>query len=291
MIGRERTFNLRHWLQNLVLRSLIWVALALPYTVRVPLFGAVMRLVIAPLVGYRQRALENLALIWPQMPLVRRQAIAARVADNVGRTVIENYSGKALMARMALTEPVGPGMDALQNAVKTGQPAILVTGHFGNYEAARASLVARGFSVGGLYRPARNSYFNAHYVRTMEAFGGPVFAQGRRGTGGFVRHLRGGGQLVLLFDQDVKGAPVFDFLGKPARTAVSAAELSLRYGALLIPFYATRQADGLNFVIELEAPVAATDAATMTAVLSASLAARVRTNPEQWFWIHRRWKA
>ena len=57
MIGRERTFNLRHWLQNLVLRSLIWVALALPYTVRVPLFGAVMRLVIAPLVGYRQRAL------------------------------------------------------------------------------------------------------------------------------------------------------------------------------------------------------------------------------------------
>ena len=225
------------------------------------------------------------------MPLAHRQAIAACVADNVGRTVIENYSGKALMARMALTEPVGPGMDALQNAVKTGQPAILVTGHFGNYEAARASLVARGFSVGGLYRPARNSYFNAHYVRTMEAFGGPVFAQGRRGTGGFVRHLRGGGQLVLLFDQDVKGAPVFDFLGKPARTALSAAELSLRYGALLIPFYATRQADGLSFVIELEAPVAATDAATMTAVLSASLAARVRTNPEQWFWIHRRWKA
>ena len=291
MIGRERTFNLRHWLQNLVLRSLIWVALALPYTVRVPLFGAVMRLVIAPLVGYRQRALENLAMIWPQMPLARRQAIAARVADNVGRTVIENYSGKALMARMALTEPVGPGMAALQNAVKTGQPAILITGHFGNYEAARASLVARGFSVGGLYRPARNSYFNAHYVRTMEAFGGPVFAQGRRGTGGFVRHLRGGGQLVLLFDQDVKGAPLFDFLGKPARTALSAAELSLRYGALLIPFYATRQADGLSFVIELEAPVAATDAATMTAVLSASLAARVRTNPEQWFWIHRRWKA
>ena len=151
--------------------------------------------------------------------------------------------------------------------------------------------MARGFSVGGLYRPARNSYFNAHYVRTMEAFGGPVFAQGRRGTGGFVRHLRGGGQLVLLFDQDVQGAPVFDFLGKPARTALSAAELSLRYGALLIPFYATRQADGLSFVIELEAPVAATDAATMTAVLSASLAARVRTNPEQWFWIHRRWKA
>ena len=291
MIGRERTFNLRHWLQNLVLRSLIWVALALPYSVRVPLFGAVMRVVIAPLVGYRQRALENLAMIWPQMPLARRQAIAARVADNVGRTVIENYSGKALMARMALTEPVGPGMAALQNAVKTGQPAILITGHFGNYEAARASLVARGFSVGGLYRPARNSYFNAHYVRTMEAFGGPVFAQGRRGTGGFVRHLRGGGQLVLLFDQDVKGAPVFDFLGKPARTALSAAELSLRYGALLIPFYATRQADGLSFVIELEAPVAATDAATMTAVLSASLAARVRTNPEQWFWIHRRWKA
>ena len=290
MDDSDPDFNFRHWLQNLFLRSLIGLALLLPYSARVRFFGALMRRVIAPVIGYRARALENLALIWPGMDLAKRQAIAAQVADNVGRTLIENYSNKDFMARMAKIVPVGPGMAALMAARATGQAAILVTGHFGNYEAARAALVAQGFAVGGLYRAARNSYFNEHYVRTMEAFGGPVFAQGRRGTAGFVRHLRGGGQLVLLFDQDVRGAPAISFLGQPARTATSAAELALRYDALLIPFYATRQQDGLSFEIELEAPVPASDAATMTAAISASLEMRVRANPEQWFWIHRRWK-
>lgn len=283
-------FNFRHWLQNLFLRSLIGLALVLPYALRVQFFGALMRRVIAPVIGYRARAVDNLALIWPKMASEERHAIAAQVADNVGRTLIENYSNKDFMARMTKIDPVGPGMAALIAARDKGQPAILVTGHFGNYEAARASLVAQGFAVGGLYRAARNSYFNAHYVRTMEAFGGPVFAQGRRGTAGFVRHLRGGGQLVLLFDQDVRGAPQIDFLGQPARTATSAADLALRYDALLIPFYATRLPDGLSFAIDLEAPIAHSDAATMTAALSASLETRVRANPEQWFWIHRRWK-
>ena len=290
MVDSDPDLNFRHWLQNLFLRSLIGFALLLPYALRVRFFGALMRRVIAPVIGYRARALDNLALIWPGMASAERHAIAAQVADNVGRTLIENYSNKDFMARMAKIDPVGPGMAALIAARDKGKPAILVTGHFGNYEAARASLVAQGFAVGGLYRAARNSYFNAHYVRTMEAFGGPVFAQGRRGTAGFVRHLRGGGQLVLLFDQDVRGVPQIDFLGQPARTATSAADLALRYNALLIPFYATRLPDGLNFAIELEAPIAHSDAATMTAALSASLETRVRANPEQWFWIHRRWK-
>ena len=290
MNDADPKFNLRHWLQNLVLRSLIGLALLLPYRLRVPFFGGLMRRVIAPLIGYRARSLDNLAFIWPDLALSRRQNIAQNVSDNVGRTVIENYSSKDFMARMAKAVPIGPGMAALTAAAEKGQAAILVTGHFGNYEAARASLVARGFAVGGLYRAARNSYFNQHYVRTMEAFGGPVFAQGRRGTAGFVRHLRSGGQLVLLFDQDVRRAPAIDFLGKPARTATSAAELALRYNALLIPFYATRQQDGLSFEIYLEAPIPAAEATTMTAVLSDSLAARVRANPDQWFWIHRRWK-
>jgi Kdo2-lipid IVA lauroyltransferase/acyltransferase len=282
--------NTRHWFENLLLRSLIGLALALPYRLRVPFFGALMRRVVAPVAGYRTRALDNLAMIWPDIPDARRRALADQVSDNAGRTLIENYSSKDFMARMAKIEPAGPGMAALIEARAKRQPTILVSGHFGNYEAARASLVARGFSVGGLYRPARNTYFNDHYVRTMEAFGGPIFAQGQRGTAGFVRHLKAGGQLVLLFDQDVRGAEPVEFLGRPARTATSAAALALKYGALLIPFYATRQDDGLSFVIDLEAPIPVSDAATMTAAISASLEARVRAHPEQWFWIHRRWK-
>ena len=191
---------------------------------------------------------------------------------------------------MAKNTPQGPGFEALQAAAEVGQAVVLVTGHFGNYEAARACLVARGYDIGGLYRDMKNPYFNEHYVKTMEAFGGPVFPQGRRGTAGFVRHLKDGGQLVLLFDQHVFAAPKLDFLGVPAKTALSAAELALRYDALLIPFYGIRQDDGVSFDAVLEAPVPHTDATTMTQALNDSLGARIIAHPEQWFWVHRRWR-
>lgn len=289
--GSDRPpFRAGHFLVNLAARGLIGLALALPYAWRVRFVGWLMRRVIGPLAGYRQRALENLALVWPDRPLSEREAIAEAALDNAGRTLIENYSTRAFTARAAGIEPEGPGYAALIAARNDKRPVILVSGHFGNYEAARAALVARGFQIGGLYRNLSNRYFNAHYVKTMEAFGGPVFPQGRTGTAGFVRHLKEGGQLVLLFDQDVASGVALPFLGHPARTALSAASLALRLKAELIPFYATRQPDGLGFQVTLDAPVPHSDPETMMRTVTRSLEARVLAHPGQWFWIHRRWK-
>ncbi|NHB77668.1 lysophospholipid acyltransferase family protein [Rhodobacter calidifons] len=288
--GDAPPFRPDHFAINLVARGLIGLGLALPYAWRVPLVGWLMRRVIGPLAGYDQRARENLAMVWPDRPLAERKAIAAAALDNAGRTLIENYSTRDFLARARTIEPEGPGYRALIEAREAGRPVILVSGHFGNYEAARAALVARGFDIGGLYRNLSNRYFNAHYVRTMQAFGGPVFPQGRVGTAGFVRHLKAGGQLVLLFDQDVPGAPALPFLGHPARTALSAAELALRLKAQLIPFFATRAADGLGFRVELDAPIPHSDPETMMRAVTSALEARVQAHPGQWFWIHRRWK-
>ena len=279
-----------HYLTNAFIVGLIRLALVLPYKARIAFVGWVVQHVIGPVAGYRARALENLAMIWPQMPQERRAEIASKCLNNVGRSFIENYSARDFPKRMAKNTPTGAGVAALEKAAEQGKPVILVTGHYGNYEAMRACLVARGYDIGGLYRNMKNPYFNAHYVQTMEAFGGPVFPQGRRGTAGFVRHLKEGGQLVLLFDQHVFGAPALVFLGQPANTALSAAELALRYDALLIPFYGIRQADGVSFETVLEAPVPHSDAVTMTQALNDSLTARVKADPEQWFWVHRRWR-
>lgn len=288
--GNDPPFRLDHFLVNLAARGLIGLALALPYRWRVGFVGWLMRRVIGPLAGYRDRALKNLALIWPDKPEAERAAIAAASLDNAGRTLIENYSTRAFTTRAQRIDPEGPGYAALIAARNDKRPVILVSGHFGNYEAARAALVARGFDIGGLYRNLSNRYFNAHYVRTMQAFGGPVFPQGRAGTAGFVRHLKEGGQLVLLFDQDVPGAPALPFLGHPARTALSAAELALRLKADLIPFFATRQPDGLSFKVTLAPPVPHSDPETMMREVTRALETRVKSHPGQWFWIHRRWK-
>lgn len=279
-----------HYLTNAAIVGLIRFALAIPYRARVAFVGWVVQHLLGPLAGYAARARDNVSMILPALSEADRNRIVSRCLNNVGRSFIENYSAKEFPKRMAQLAPSGPGVAALERAAEAGQAVILVTGHYGNYEAARACLVARGYDIGGLYRDMKNPYFNAHYVKTMEAFGGPVFPQGRRGTAGFVRHLKEGGQLVLLFDQHVFGAPPLDFLGEPANTALSAAELALRYDALLIPFYGIRQPDGISFEAVFETPVVHTDPATMTQALNDSLAARIRADPEQWFWVHRRWR-
>lgn len=282
--------GLSDWIMDRMFRALIGALKALPYDRRIPAMGRITRKVIAPLAGYNRRSAMNLSYIFPDMDRDERAAIVAEVADNAGRTFIENYSPDEFLALNADAPISGPGLAALEDAQTKGRAVILVTGHFGNYEAPRAALVSRGHDVGGLYRPATNRFFNDHYAGTFTAYGGPIFAQGRRGTAGFVRHLKAGGILVLLHDQHVTRGKRMMFMGRPALTALSASELALRYDALLIPFYGTRREDGLSFDIELEAPVPHSDAVTMTKALNESLEARIRAHPGQWFWIHRRWK-
>lgn len=272
-----------------LLRGLIALMRALPYGPRVRLTGWLVARVIGPLAGYRRRALANLALIHPDWPQARRRQVARAALDNFGRTLIEGYSGPELAARIAATPRRGEGWQALEEARAAGRPVIFVSGHFGNHEAARHQLQAQGFVTGGIYRAMGNPFFNAHYVGTLAAVSGPVFERGR-GTAGFVRHLRGGGRAVILFDvHDTNGIPV-DFLGQPAMTATSAADLALRYGAVVIPYFAVRRADGLSFDIWLERPIAPGSPAAMMRAMTDRLEARIAADPGQWFWVHRRWK-
>ena len=278
------------FLLNLVLRAIIGLALLLPYGWRVPMMGLLMRRVLGPLAGYRRRALDNLGLIWPDRTAEARAAIADQALDNVGRTLIENYSARPFKARMAQVVPQGPGMQALLDARAAGQPVLLLTAHFGNYEAARACLLGQGLQVGALYRPMSNRYFNAHYIETLNSMGGPNLPKGRSGLAGFLRHLRGGGIMALFFDLHAADGVPIQFLGRPARTALSAAELALRYDAPMIPVYATRRANGLDFDVVIEAPVPRGTTLEMTQAVTRSLEARIAAAPSQWFWIHRRWK-
>ena len=283
-------FSFRHWLQDRLLRGLIWVLLRLPYRWRVPLCGWVMSRLIAPLAGYRQRVRENLALVLPELSRAEVERIARAVPDNVGRTVIEIYSGPEFIAHAVRHPLTGGGVAALEEAHRTGRPVILVTGHFGNYDASRAALIARGYRVGALYMPMANRHFNEHYVKAISGIGTPLFPRGRAGLADMVRHLRSGGMLGMLVDQHMSHGEELSFFGRPALTALSAAELALKYDALLVPTYAVRQADGLSFEIIVEPPIARGTPEAMTQALNDSLEALVRQHIDQWFWIHRRWK-
>ncbi|MBC6437256.1 MAG: lysophospholipid acyltransferase family protein [Rhodobacteraceae bacterium] len=289
-VSNTQSFTWQNWISDSIARGVIGLACALPYDRRVPITGWFMRRVAGPISGAKSRALANLAHVWPDLPPGRAGRIADAAIDNFGRMLIENYSTAELLARAKGWVPLGPGVPALARAKAAGRPVLLISGHFGNYEAARAALTVRGYTIGGLYRPMNNGYFNRHYVAAMERLGGPVFPRGTRGMVQFVRYLKSGGHGVVLIDQYTAGGVQLDFLGQPAPTGLAVAAMALKYDAVLIPFYAERMANGLDFNVTLEAPIPASDAETMTQALNDSLAHRVRTRPEQWFWVHRRWK-
>ncbi len=262
----------------------------LPYERRIPAMGWLFRSVVGPLIGARARVEANLAHVWPGTAPAERARLAAQVMDNFGRALAEVFSAPDFAARAALAPVEGEGLATLEAAHAAGRPVVLVTAHLGNYDAARAWLIARGFRVGGFYRPLANPLFNPRYVAAISAIGQPLFPAGREGMAGMVRFLRGGGMLGLVADHHIRTGVPMDFLGKPALTALSAAELALRYDAPLVPLYGVRQPDGLSFRIRIEAPVPPSDPITMTEALNASAGAMIRAHPGQWFWLHRRWK-
>ena len=211
--------------------------------------------------------------------------------DNIGRVLAELFSPEEFTARVISRMPVtGPGLAALEEARAAGRPALLISGHFGNFNAARLGLSARGFPVGSLYRPMGNPYFDEHYVRAMLAVSEPLFSRSKRGMAEMVRFLRGGGMVAMLVDQSISAGADLTFFGHRARTALSAAELALRYDAIMVPGYAIRQPNGIDFDFIIEAPIPPGDPAAMTQALNDSLEAQVRLHMDQWFWIHRRWK-
>ncbi len=263
----------------------------LPYEKRVPMMGRTLRRAIGPLVGYRKRAIANLTLIYPDMTDVNRRQIAEDVCDNFGRTLIENYSYKEFGERLKSVVPTGDGLTAVAEAHASGRPVIFVTGHFSNHEAPRHVLTNAGYEIGGLFRKMTNPYFNDHYAKTMTSWGGPVFEQGRSGTIGFARHLKGGGFGTLLFDVNATDGIPIPFMGRPAMTTTSAAELALRFDALVVPYFSVRDTDGLSFDVTVEAPIPHGSIENMTLAMTQRLESYVRTTPEQWFWIHRRWKS
>lgn len=285
-----RTRHATDWVLDQVIRALLWLLLRLPYRWRVPLAGWLMSRIAAPLIGYPRRIRDNLHLIVPDLPKAEVRRLVRAVPDNLGRTFMELYSGADFIDRVRGEPILGPGLAALEQARAEKRAVILVTGHIGNYDAARAALNTRGFGVGGLYKPMTNRYFNRHYVAAMEGIGAPMFARGRSGLTDMVRFLRGGGVLGIVLDQHMRDGVALDFMGHPAMTALSAAELALRYDALVIPAYGLRRPDGLGFELILEAPIPHDTPEAMTLALNRSLEAHVRSHMDQWLWTHRRWK-
>ncbi len=273
-----------------VFRALLGLVFALPYAARVRFVGWLAAHVLAPLAGWRRRIRANLAHARPDLPPEEVRRLLRAVPDNVGRSIIEIYSGRGFKARLAGTPLTGAGVPALAEAHAAGRPVILVTAHLGNFDALRATLFAHGYPLAALYRPMNNRRFNSHYIRALSEIGTPLFPRSRSGIVQYVRHLADGGIVGILTDLYSSRGPDIMFFGQPAPTSPAACTWALRYDALVLPCYGIRRPNGLDFDVIVEAPVPHGDPVAMTQEITDRLEATVREHMEQWFWIHDRWK-
>ncbi|MGR3493047.1 MAG: lysophospholipid acyltransferase family protein [Shimia sp.] len=270
--------------------GLIGVIKLLPFRQRKEALSWLCRKIVGPVTGYRKRALKNLDLIYPDRSREEKAAIADRVLDEFGRSTAENASYPELIPHIQAHEIGGPGLEVALKAKAEGRPIVFSSGHWSNHEATRIKLYDLGFDVGAIYRPMKNPHFNARYVREASPVAGPTFPIGREGTRGFVDHLKAGHSGILLHDVFFPRGKQVPFLGQPAWTSFAPADFARMTGALLIPFFGTRNPDGHTFTIELEAPVPQGSSEEMMRDLMGRLEARIEADPGQWFWIHRRWK-
>ena len=237
----------------------------------------------------RRRAERNLSYALPELSDDEREETLTGMFDCLTRTIIEYRYLRRLSTEPGRYEV--SGLEHLEAARERGKGAVLVTGHFGNWEMIRIAFARHGWPPALIYRAFNNPIFDDKAAEMMRVTDAPVFHKGKRGTLGLLRHVRAGGCALILTDQRFSRAPELPFFGQPARTSLGASEIALNYGAALLPVRCERVGRTSKFHVEIEPPidVEGKSAETVTSEINSRLEAWVRHRPEQYFWMHNRW--
>lgn len=236
------------------------------------------------------RAEEQLAIAMPEQTAADRRRVSLAMFDHFGRLLAEYMHLGVLTSEPERLEIVG--LEHLIAARDAPQGAIFVTGHFGNWEAIRAVLNQHNWPLALMRRKLNNPYIDRRMLDLAKSFDAPTFMKYESGSA-LPRYLRKGGCVLFLIDQRMKETHALPFFGKPALTTLAPVKMSRLFNSPLIPVHATRLDGEMRYRIEFEAPVFVppqADAEEIMTDLNARIERWVRETPEQYFWLHRRWK-
>ena len=275
------------WVLYALAWLLRWITWPLPTWFLSGMVAPVGALAIMALPKIRRRAYDNLELVWPEKSPVERHRIAWAAARQFTRLSVEYARLDRLVRSVELNVT---GTEHLQKALEAGKGAVLVSAHYGNWEAARLAAMQAGAETGIIYRAFNNRYLDRFTMDLIPCAGAPVLQKGRQGMRQLVSHVARGGFVMILVDQRNSGAPFLDFLGHPAETVTAAADLAARTGAALIPARAVRNVAARRFDVSFEPAIQGEDPEAMMQSVNDRISAWVEEHPEQWFWFHRRWR-
>jgi len=246
----------------------------------------------------RRWALEHLARAFPELPEAERRALARRCFRHLGRCAFELCCVRQ-MDRAFSSWIDFPAEDraALERALQGKKGVVFVSGHVGNWELLGRTLGLTGYPTHTIAKESPDPRLTRLMARFREEGRIHVIWRGRDGAAKeMLRALRDGEILGIFIDQDTRVQSVFvPFFGHPASTPRAAADLALRSGAAVVIGFCRRQPDGRYRVsVEpVEPPIqdrSEAAAVALTARLTESIERTIRLSPEQWVWMHRRWK-
>lgn len=242
----------------------------------------------------RGRAMDHLAIAFPDMDAAERRDLARRTFLHLGTSAVELLHLWGRPPEHSLRHVTVAGFEVIEDLRREGRPIFMLTAHCGNWELISTANLSHGL---GLTAMAREVVGAAQVAEDLRAhFGSVTLPRGdRRAISGMLRVLKSGGTLAMLLDQDIETDGVWvPFFGKPAHTPKAGADLALRLGAAVVPTFSERLDDGSHLVrfhppLDLS-PYAPRDATGATAAMTAAIEQQVRRRPEQWVWMHKRWR-
>jgi len=282
----------RHWAAWIGV-GVIWLIARLPFRTLMRLGRVAGRLALHLNPERRRIAATNIALCFPELGETAQKALLRANLCDVGMMLAEFALGWMGSDRAIANVPVTvEGLEHLEAARAAGRGVLLVGGHFSHLELS-ARLVSSRIRIAGMYRRMDSEVFEFAVLRARLHYADAMFDKDDiRGT---VRYLKKGGTLWYAPDQDMRSKDnVFvPFFGVQAATITATHHLARLSGALVIPFYHRRLSGDAGYAMRLGAPLAdfpSDDAERDTAQVNAQIESMAREAPEQYLWVHKRFK-
>lgn len=274
--------------------ALYWYPLKALSIERASNVGASLMKFVGPKITPHRTMMRNLRMALPDIPDKERQSIARGAWENLGRVAGE-------MPHLPKVNPYDSGrveivggqhLDAVRDS---GRPAVLIGGHFANWEVMASTICNRPLNCQITYRAANNPYIDLRINKARHAYGIKVLTPKGAGTRELMRALSGGQSIALMNDQKFNQGLAVPFFGYDAMTAPGPTRLAMKYGCDLLPMSVLRTGPGRYRVTVFEpfAPETGPDeaAAIRATVLKINqfVETRILESPDQWFWMHNRW--
>ena len=246
---------------------------------------------------HRRIVRRNLQFAYPGWTEREAAAVALRVFQNFGMSIMETLTLLRLSRAGVLSRCTLTGEDHLVRALSSGRGVVLVSGHLGNWEFGLQYLACRfGIPIHLVVNPLGSRRMNAWINRLRTRFGNRIIEK-RKAFPVMRQVIREGGIVALMVDLSrLKQSVEVTFFGRRARASHAAALLATRCGATVMPIFSHRTPAGL-IAIELGPPLLSPrsrdlkgDLKRTTQLLTERVEAAVRRHPDQYLWFQKRWK-